>query len=231
MVALMKCDLFLRSSLAAKDSRRARTHGFSLLEMAIVLSIMMVMIGITFISLQPALKEAHATNAYDSVLVQIRNARAKAVENRQQYIVCLGLTTPAGAATPLGAPTVRSVQVYQWPAGAALSSAIQLSNVDLPSDIQFQALSGLPAAAPDGFGSGTVAIDFDQNVAAAVRNQIMFLPDGSARDTAGNLNSGIVYVAGAALNSTRAITVWGASGRIRGWRLVDPAAPAPWIQL
>lgn len=201
-----------------------------MIEMLVVVAIVMVMLGITFISLQPALKEAHATNAYDSVLMQIRNARAKAVENRQQFIVCFGATSPAGAATPLGAPNARSVQVFQWPSGAALSSAVQISKVDLPSDIQFQALPGLPTTAPDGFGSGAVAIDFDQNVAAAVKNQIMFLPDGSARDTAGNFNSGILYIAGVDLSSTRAITVWGASGRIRGWRLTDPTATSPWIQ-
>ena len=208
-------------------------RGFSMMEMIVVVAIIMVMLGITFISLQPALKEAHATNAYDSVLMQIRNARAKAVENRQQYIVCLGATSPAGAPTPLGAPTAQSISVFQWPAGAALSASIQITKVDLPTDIQFQALSGLPAAAPDGFGSGAVAIDFDRGVTAAIRNQIMFLPDGSARDTAGNLNSGIVYIAGADLSSTRAITVWGASGRIRGWRLTDtnPTATAPWRQL
>jgi Tfp pilus assembly protein FimT len=230
MVATMKSSSVLRSTLAATRRRDAR--GFSMIEMAVVLGIMMTMIGITFISLQPALNEAHATNAYDSVLMQIRNARAKAVENRQQYIVCFGATKPAGAATPLGAPTAQSVQVYQWPAGAALSAAIQVTKVDLPTDIQFQALSGLPATGPDGFGSGTIAIDFDQNVAAAIKNQIMFLPDGSARDTTGNLSSGILYIAGATLDSTRAITVWGASGRIRGWRYVGPATgPAPWMQI
>jgi hypothetical protein len=125
------------------------------------------------------------------------------------------------------------VQIFQWPAGAALSAAIQISKVDLPSDIQFQTLAGLPATAPDGFGSGTVAIDFDRGVTAAITNQIMFLPDGSARDTAGNLNSGIVYLSGTNISGTHAITVWGASGRIRGWKLSDtsPGAPAPWSQL
>jgi Tfp pilus assembly protein FimT len=218
-----------RSTCVDQHARRTAC-GFSLIEMAAVLGIVMIMLGVTFISLQPALKDAHATNAYDAVLTQFRTARSRAVETRQQYIVCLGATTPAGAATPLGAPTAQSIQIYQWPTGTALSSAIQLSKVDLPSDVQFQAIAGLPAAAPDGFGSGTVAIDFDQNVAAAIRNQIMFLPDGSARDTAGNLSSGIVYVAGATLDSTRALTVWGASGRIRGWRLGNLGGPAPWIQ-
>ena len=201
-----------------------------MVEMAVVLAIIMIMLGVTFISLQPALKEAHATNAYDTVLTQFRTARSRAVETRQQYIVCLGNTTPAGAGTPLGLPTAQSVQIFQWPAGTALSSSIQVSKVDLPSDVQFQTITGLPTTAPDGFGSGTVAIDFDQNVATAIRNQVVFLPDGSARDTAGNLSSGIVYVAGTTLDSTRAITVWGASGRIRGWRLGNLSGPAPWIQ-
>jgi Tfp pilus assembly protein FimT len=221
-----------RQLAIARTPRRADL-GFSMIEMIVVVAIIMIMLGMAFISLQPVLKDAHATNAYDSVLMQVRNARAKAVENRQQYIVCLGNTTPTGATTPLGAPTAQTVSVYQWPAGAAQSAAIQITKVDLPTDIQFQALAGLPAAAPDGFGAGAVAIDFDRGVTAPVKNQIMFLPDGSARDTAGNLNSGILYIAGSDIASTRAITVWGASGRIRGWRLTDtnPTATNPWRQL
>lgn len=210
--------------------RASTASGFSMIEMAIVLGIVMIMVAVTFITLQPALKDSHANNAYAAALSQIRTARSRAVETRQQYIVCFGVTTPGGAATPLGAPTAGSIQIYQWPVGTALSSAVQLSKVDLPVDMQFLALPGLPAPAPDGFGTGTVALDFDQGVAAAIKNQILFMPDGSAHDSAGNYNSGILYVAGTTLYSTRAITVWGASGRIRGWRLVS-GSPAPtWIQ-
>jgi Tfp pilus assembly protein FimT len=201
-----------------------------LIEMAVVLGIVLIMVGVTFISLEPALKEAHTNNAYAAVLSQIRTARSRAVETRQQYIVCFGNTTPGGAATPLGAPNASSIQIFQWPAGTALSSAIQISKVDLPTDIQFQAMSGLPTAAPDGFGSGTVALDFDQGVASAIKNQLLFMPDGSARDPVGNLSSGVLYVAGTNLLSSRAITVWGASGRIRGWRLVSGSPSPTWIQ-
>jgi len=59
----------------------------------------------------------------------------------------------------------------------------------------------------------------------------MFWPDGSARDTSGNLNSGIIYVArDGDLYSSRAITVYGASGRIRGWRLIGSAASPQWLE-
>jgi Tfp pilus assembly protein FimT len=211
----------------------SKARGFSMIEMAIVVSIAMIMMAVTFISLQPALKDARVNEAYAIVLSQMRNARAKAVENREQYIVCFGSTaTPTGASTtPLGAPTAQSVQIFQWPSGTALSSAIQVSKIDLPSDISFQTLTGLPSTAPDGFGSGTVALDFDQNVGTPIKNQVMFIPDGSARDTAGNLNSGILYLARTGnLYSTRAVTVWSASGRVRGWRLINASATYPWVQ-
>ncbi len=211
----------------------SKARGFSMVEMMVVLSIGMIMMAITFISLQPALKDARVNQAYAIVLSQMRNARAKAVENREQYIVCFGATgTPTGASTtPYGAPTAQSVQVFQWPSGTSLSSAIQVGRIELPSDVSFQTLSGLPSTAPDSFGGGTVALDFDQGVGSAVKNQVMFIPDGSARDTAGNLNSGILYLARTGqLYSTRAITVWAASGRIRGWRLTNASATYPWVQ-
>jgi prepilin-type N-terminal cleavage/methylation domain-containing protein len=207
-------------------------RGFSLIEMVVVVSISLIVMAITFISMQPTLNDSRLNEAYATVLMQTRNARQLAVEKRQQYVVCYGATTPTGAATPLGAPTVRSVQVYLWPLNTPLSSAVQISIKDMPFDVKFQALSGLPAGAtPDGFGSGNVAIDFDQGIAGGVKDQIMFLPDGSARDTNGNYNNGVLYFArGTDLYSSRAITVFGASGRVRGWRLVSNSGVAKWIQ-
>jgi prepilin-type N-terminal cleavage/methylation domain-containing protein len=212
------------------NSRKAR--GFSLIEMMIVVAISLIVMGITFLSLQPTLKDSRVNNAYSTVLMQTRNARELAIEKRQQYIVCFGVDIPAGAATPMGAPTAQSVQVFQWPANTAPSGAIQTSAVSLPFDIKFQALTGLPAGAtPDGFGTGNVALDFDQGVAGGVKDQIMFLPDGSARDMNGNYNNGVLYFArDKDLYSSRAISVFGASGRIRGWRLVNNGGVATWMQ-
>ena len=84
---------------------------------------------------------------------------------------------------------------------------------------------------PDGFGNAATAIDFDQAVAGAITNQVMFMPDGSAHDVNGNLNSGIVYVArNGDLDSSRAVTLYGATGRIRGWRLLNSGGAPQWIQ-
>jgi prepilin-type N-terminal cleavage/methylation domain-containing protein len=209
-------------------------RGFSLLEMMAVISISLIMMAVTFITLQPVLKDSRTNQAYSLAMMQLRNARSLAIQDRQQYIVCFGTATCTGAPTPLGAPTASSIQIFEWPAGTALTSAIQISNLRLPQDIQFQTLTGIPTSPsqiPDGFGTGSVALDFDQGVGGGIRTQVMFAPDGSAQDTNGNLNSGILYLARSGdLFSSRAITLFGASGRLRGWRLVNKSGTLTWIQ-
>lgn len=211
-----------------------RARGFSLIEAVAVVGIGIVLAAVSVLCLQPAIKDARSNAAYDAALMQMRNARERAIENREEFIVCFGIATPAGAATPLGVPDAQSIQVYQWPSGAALSSAIQISTIELPFDIQFQALTGIPtspATTPDGFGTGNVALDFDIGVAGGIQNQVAFMPDGSARDTNGNFNNGILYLARSGeLYSSRAVSVFGASGRIRGWRLVSASSTPTWVQ-
>jgi Tfp pilus assembly protein FimT len=213
--------------------RPSGESGFSLLEMMIVCCLFLIVGGMTFMAVQPVLKDARANQAFEDMLMQLRTARQRAITERKQYIVCVGVATPTGALTPLGAPTAQSIQLFRWDAGTALSAAVQITNNKLPTDMQFQALSGLPnsaATVPDAFGNGSTAIDFDQNVTGAIKNQVMFMPDGSAHDVNGNLNSGIMYVGRTAdLYSSRAVTLYGATGRIRGWRLIKAGAPL-WIQ-
>jgi prepilin-type N-terminal cleavage/methylation domain-containing protein len=222
------------NSLQPRSPRASDANGFSLLELMIVMALMMIVAGIGFMALQPALKDARANHAYEDVLVQLRVARQRAITERKQYIVCFGVAAPAGALTPMGAPTAQSIQMFRWDATTALSAATQISTNTLPSDLQFQAVGGVPtnpAFVPDGFGTGATAIDFDQGVAAGIKNQVMFMPDGSAHDTSGSWNSGIIYVGRTGdLYSSRAVTLYGATGRIRGWRLINTAGGPKWLE-
>ena len=87
---------------------------------------------------------------------------------------------------------------------------------------------GIPVSAattPDHFGIGNTAIDFDQAVAGGAKNVVCFNPDGTAQDINSNTNNGVVYMARiGSLYSSRAITVWGATGRLRGYRLYPNGA-------
>lgn len=212
-----------------------QTRGFSLLELMVTVAIIFIVSGITFISVRPVMNDARVNTAYDTVLTQMRNARQRSIEERKRYIVVFGLPSIAGVATPLGAPTAQSIQVFRLDAGQPVAGAVQVLNSQLPYDVRFQVISGVPtnpANIPDGFGTGATALDFDQGVAAgATRNLVLFMPDGSSRDTIGNLNSGIMYVArNGDLYSSRSFTVLGTTGRIRGWRLVNGAGGPTWIQ-
>jgi prepilin-type N-terminal cleavage/methylation domain-containing protein len=230
------CQLFLSTlqklrvaatimkSLRAKKSREA--NGFSLLEMAIVMALMLIMASVSFISLQPMLRQQRVTNAYNTVLSAMRQARDNSVAQRTSYVVTLDSSTIPHSITV--APTFAGPQGIQAPV-----------TYTLPNDIRFRTEAGIPTAAtqtPDGFGTGAQAIDFGYTASGGVggKKVIYFCPDGSAQDgqgaagtgqCTGNLNNGVVYMARTGeLLSSRALTVWGATGRIRGWRLYNGGA-------
>jgi len=126
---------YCKTSIRQPRSPRERgVRGFSVLELMIVVVLFLIVAGITFMALQPALKDARANQAFDRVLMQLRVARQRAIAERKQYIVCFGNSAPAGALTPLGAPTVKSVQMFRWDAGTALSAAVQISGRRRPPE-------------------------------------------------------------------------------------------------
>lgn len=189
-------------------------RGFSLIEMMIVVSIILITSSIFFMSIQPALKQARLTNAYNSVLMTMRRARENSISERRVYIV--SFIAP------------RTMTITQAATGLVTNTFV------LPSDISFDAEPGIPNVAtktPDHFGTGSAAIDFDQNVALGSKTQVYFQPDGSAQDINNNINNGVVYIARTGdVLSSRAITVWGSTGRLRGWRLYNVAGVKTWSQ-
>lgn len=225
-------DQNINQGLAAKRSPGRDQRGFSLIEMLIVATIMLIISGFAALTLSTGFEDNHTRQALDTALTQMRIARERAISERKQYILCFGLAAPVGAATPLGAPTTQSIQLFRWDQGTALAAAVQITNVSLPTDIFFQTIAGIPTGAtPDGFGVGVVALDLDQGVAGGNKQQVMFLPDGTARDINLNLNSGVLYMAkNATLYSSRAISLFGASGRSRGWALVKQGLGTAWVQ-
>src|SRR5579863_5970112 len=195
------------------------TRGFSLLELLIVIAIGLTMAGVTFMALMPLFKENHVDQAYDMTLGVIRNYRNQSITQSKRYI--LTFTAP------------RTITVQYWGVGVPVSPApVTVASYTLPQDISFAVQAGFPATAPDSFGTGGTAIDFDQGMGLGSQAYIMFMPDGSSQDTLGNYNSGILYLTNPATNiySSRAIDVWGTTGRIRGWRLYNQGGSNKWVQ-
>jgi prepilin-type N-terminal cleavage/methylation domain-containing protein len=202
-----------------------KNNGFSLLELMITVSLALVMVGVTFIYLKPQLNQSHMNSAYDTTLMALRNTRNLAITQSHEYYVNFN---PAGL--PAG-----TIQVeYQPPlvVGALAAPPIQQVNTyTIPGDVTFNVQAGFPAATPDGFGAGLTAIDFESTPGVPL-NYVVFFPDGSAQDSLGNYSSGVVYLTrvGDSIYASRAVSVWGATGRIRGWRLNQVAGVAEWVQ-
>jgi len=197
--------------------KRGATRGFSLIEMMVVVTLILIVSSIAMMGIQPALQASRVNSAYNTTIAAIRQTRDYAVAQRQVYTVTFNNAVAPNTITITQAGNGNVVTTYQ-----------------LPTDVSFEIIAGMPTAGnavPDGFGAGNVAIDFDQNIPAGVKNVIYFQPDGTAQDVSGNLNNGVLYIGrGTDLYSSHAITVWGATGRLRGWKLYKVGVVPYWSQ-
>jgi len=203
-----------------------KTSGFSLLELMLTVSISLILTGIATVSFQPVMAEQRVNNAYNYTLTALRRAREAAAGDMRVYVVTFG---PPVAGPNGNGGTITVTQ--NTTTGPVLFVAT------LPTDVTFHLEPGIPNSpitaptTPDGFGSAAFAFDFDQGIGAGGGTTIYFQPDGSARDVNGNINNGIVYMGRPGdIYSCRAVTLWGYTSRIRGWRLYKNGAGVAWSQ-
>jgi prepilin-type N-terminal cleavage/methylation domain-containing protein len=179
--------------------------GFSLTELLVTLAILMAGGAVAVMNISGAVRGSHVETAYQNTLDQLRFARQVAIDKRT---VCrVDFTAPG---------TISVTQAFTD------GTPVQTETITLPLDVQYTIVAGMPTPptpTPDNIGNGRVAIDFDQ-VKSGGGTTIFFQPDGSALDSFGLVNDGVIYVARPGdLTGARAITLLGTTGRIRGWRL------------
>ncbi|MGB8010866.1 MAG: hypothetical protein WCF68_04580 [Terriglobales bacterium] len=208
-------------------NRRHRTSGFSLIEMTMVVALGITVSVFSVMSLVPAMNSQHVTNAYNTTLSALRQARDCSVSQRTSYSVTFSNTVSPN--------TVTIAATTAFPGDTCSLT------YSLPLDVTFQTNSTISSTtAPDtsagaSFGTGANAIDFGYtaNSSSGGQTVVYFCPDGSAQtvactsgvySTAGgyssNWDNGVVYMArGTDVLSSRAVSLWGGTGRIHGWRL------------
>jgi prepilin-type N-terminal cleavage/methylation domain-containing protein len=193
-----------------------KNPGFTMLELTITIAIVLAMAGVTFVALTPLLNQSHVAAAYDTTLSAISGYRNQATTSTERYI--LTFTTPG------------TITVQYWAGGVPVSPApVTVATYTLPSDIQFAVQTGVPNPGPDGF-SGTAAVTFNACTITSGQPCLILMPDGSAQDDIGNYNGGVVYLSRPGdLYSSRAISVIGPTGKIRGWNLSNQGGSV-WVQ-
>ncbi len=176
-----------------------RTQGFSLIELLIVVSVLVIISGISMIFIGPALKARAVEMAVRTVTLEMRRARQEAVDTR--HLTHVTFTTP------------KTIKI-EWQSSGGGGWNL-LSQTDLPEEMEFL-IDGALNSGPEGFGISS-AINFSLGA-----QEIFFLPDGSAIDSVGSISNGIVYVSRPGeVESTRAITLFGATGRLKQWKFIE----------
>ncbi len=210
-----------------------------MLELSIVVAIVLIVGAIMFMSTREAIKNQRGERALQDMLNVTRGARQLAIDRRRVFKVAYG-ATPASITVTVTPPTNSSggcaAATSQWPDAPA--TANQPDKIDGYFDFLY--ITGAPngtTTAPDGLGAGkTSGVNFTSGVDTT---SICFYPDGSARDSNNQYSSGLIYIAPTAsaeanttarLNSMRAMTIFGPTGRISGWKLSQTSSGLQWKQ-
>ena len=189
--------------MAGRDSGN-RQRGFSMIELVVVVSIILIITAISITQLRPNLQNARVDAAMRQVLETMRQAREFAVANRR-YVQ---LSFPANN-------QLRITQLNTLTPGAGGINPV-LDTVTLSPPLIFT-LDGMPDT-PDAYGNAN-AIEFE-SVANGPVGGMVFQSDGEFLDGATFLPiNGTVFLGITGQQSTaRAVTVLGTTGRVRGWK-------------
>jgi type II secretory pathway pseudopilin PulG len=192
--------------------------GFSMIELAAVVGIIIIILATAVFQLMPALQTAQADKALREALEQIRQAREYAVTNRR-YVQ---ITFPTVVVNAANQYQILTTVKNSLTTGAGADQL--LSTVPIASPMIYVVLNALDT--PDGFGNAN-PIQFNGTSQG--------LPGGMYFDPYGELVSGTsflpingsVFMGITGKTSTaRAVTILGTSGRVRGWK----SNGAAWVQ-
>lgn len=177
------------------QKRVSAQAGYSLIELMFVTGIMGVLIGIAVVQIGSSKQGLNGDGAMRVVLSQMNQARELAITQRRNMRLTFG-----------GGNLVQIIR--EEVPGPTLTT---ISTVVFEGGLQFLTVAGVPDT-PDLFGNSS-AVKF------GTATEIKFAPDGTLVDQVGNTLNGTVFVAlpSQAL-SARAVTIFGSTGRVRGYR-------------
>lgn len=177
-----------------RQRRPSRVSGYSIAEMLVIVAFVVILAVMAVVNLMSARQGIRAETALQTVVGQLRLARGIAVDQRQDVLVTFTL------------PNTFTLQRIDTG-----NNLVLLNTLVLPNQFRFMTIAGMPDT-PDGFGNAAPVMFGN---ATAIR----FRPDGTGVDVNLLPVNGTAFFADPSQTQTmRAVTVLGATGRIRGYR-------------
>jgi Tfp pilus assembly protein FimT len=174
----------------------ARDEGFSLLEVMLVVSLGMVVTAMAVPVSRNLIQRSKATSSSMEVLTWFEAARNRAAAERRNFEVTFNSTQ-------------RSIRIERVESSGARTLILLRQ---LPDTVGFMKFSVAPDT-PDRFGAAS-AIDFDGP------SPYMFTSEGMFVDANGDPSNGTIFMGKTGQPDTAtAITVFGATGLLRSWKL------------
>jgi type II secretory pathway pseudopilin PulG len=196
------------NKLETKSSDRTRRNGergYSIIEILIVMVMLFTITAMALIALQPTLQGFKANGSMTLVASELKMARETAITERRNIQVAFAANNTI---------TLTRVLTLGMVANPNEQFGV-FRTVQIAAPTQFMLTPGM-ADTPDAFGKNG-AIEFEGIVGGPPT--MMFQSDGTFVDTAGNLVNGTVFLGIPGMPSAaRAVTVLGATGRIRMYR-------------
>jgi prepilin-type N-terminal cleavage/methylation domain-containing protein len=195
-------------SMFERSSRNGQ-RGFSMIELVVVVSIILIVTAISITQLKPNLQNARIDAAMRQVLETLRQAREFSITNRRYVQV----TFPANN-------QVRITQLNTLTPGAGGINPV-LDTVTLSPPLIFT-LDGMPVTPDDALpgGCGTPAPVIFECVTNGPVGGMVFQSDGELVDgtTFLPINGTVSLGIPGQQSTARAVTVLGTTGRVRGWK-------------
>jgi len=182
-----------------------------MVEMLVAVAITFVIAAVAIVQLQPGLQNFRASSAEGQVKTALRQAREYAISQRRT--VAISFTKDASGNAEINAND------YNVAAGVQTLNTTPFLQVIIQPSVQFMLNNSLPDT-PDKFGNSS-ALCFNGSAYAA-GSVIEFQSDGTFTDGTGTPINGSIFLGILNYpNTERAVTVLGATGRIKGWSGAD----------
>jgi Tfp pilus assembly protein FimT len=174
----------------------SRSRGFSMVELLIVIAMIMIILGMAIMNTSSLVPMFRANSGMDQVLSQLRSARAKAIAHRIEVQVEFVATNQ-----------MRMTEI--WNVGKAPPP----ESVTFEGGAQYMVFSTITQDTPMAFGNGSAVFFGGVNGGPPI---MKFTTNGSFISGANAPVNGTVFIGLPGQPSTaRAITVLGATGRVR----------------